>query len=48
MRGETASFDIVVAEEFVKELQHIIEKGSYSPKQIFIIDDTAVLEKDAF
>jgi len=28
MRGEAAS--TVAAEEFVKELQHLIQKGSYS------------------
>jgi len=43
--GEAAPADPVAAEEFVKELQHIIEKGGYLPKQIFNINETAVFWK---
>ena len=31
--------------EFVKEMQHITGDGSYSPKQIFSINDIAVFWK---
>jgi len=40
--GEAAP---AAAEEFIKELQHIIEKGGYLPKQIFNINETAVFWK---
>ena len=40
MRREAASD--VAAEEFVKKLQHLNEKGSYSPKPIFSCNETAV------
>jgi len=43
LRGEAAS--AVAAEKFVKELQHLNEKGSYSPKFIFSINETAVSGK---
>jgi len=43
--GDAAPADPVAAEEFVKELQHIIEKGCYLPKQIFNINETAVFWK---
>jgi hypothetical protein len=43
MRVEAAS--AVAAEEFVKELQHLTKKGSYSPKFIFSINETAVSGK---
>jgi hypothetical protein len=43
--GEAAPADPVAAEEFIKELQHIIEKGGYLPKQIFNINETAVFWK---
>ena len=43
MRGEAAS--AVATEEFVKELQHLTEKGTYSPKFIFSINETAVSGK---
>jgi len=43
MRGEAAS--AVAAEEFVKELQHLNEKGNYSPKFIFNINEIAVSGK---
>jgi len=47
MRGEAAS--AVAAEEFVKKLQYLTGKGSYSPKFIFSINETAVSgKKDAF
>jgi hypothetical protein len=48
MRGEAAS--AVAAEEFVKKLQHLNDKGSYSPKFIFSIKSMRLvfLEKDAF
>jgi len=45
LSGEAAPADPVAAEEFVKELQHIIEKGGYLPKQIFNINETAVFWK---
>jgi enoyl-CoA hydratase/carnithine racemase len=35
----------VAAEEFVKELQHLNEKESYSPKPVVSIDETAVSGK---
>ena len=40
MREEAAS--ALAAEEFVKKLQHLNEKGSHSPKPIFSINETAV------
>ena len=43
MREEAAS--AVAAEEFVKELQHLTDKGSYSSKFIFSINETAVSGK---
>ena len=43
--GEASPADPAAAEEFVKELQHIIEKGGYLPKQIFNISETAVFWK---
>jgi hypothetical protein len=43
MRGEAAS--AVAAEEFVKELQHLTEKGGYSLKFIFSINETSVSGK---
>jgi hypothetical protein len=43
--GKTAYADTVAAEEFVKELQRIIARGGYSPKQIFNINETAVFWK---
>jgi DDE superfamily endonuclease./Tc5 transposase DNA-binding domain./CENP-B N-terminal DNA-binding domain. len=43
--GEAAPADTVAAEEFVKELQHIIEKGGYLPKQIFNINETSLFWK---
>ncbi|GFG29801.1 hypothetical protein Cfor_00232 [Coptotermes formosanus] len=45
MTGEAASPDTVAAEKFVQELQHIIEEGGYSSKQIFNIDETTVFWK---
>jgi len=42
MRGEDAFSDTVTMEVFVKELQHGIKKGSYSPKQILNIAKIAV------
>jgi hypothetical protein len=45
MTGEAASADTVAAEKFVRELQHIILGGGYSPKQIFNIDETALFWK---
>ena len=42
MRGEAAFSDKVAVEVFVKELQHSIKKGSYSPKQILNIAEIAV------
>jgi hypothetical protein len=35
----------VATEEFVKELWHITGDGSYSPTQIFSINETAVFWK---
>jgi hypothetical protein len=43
MRGEAAS--AVAAEEFVTELQRLNEKGSYSPKFVFSINEAAVSGK---
>jgi hypothetical protein len=42
MTEEAAYADTVAAELFVQKLQHIIEEGDYSPKQIFKIDGTAL------
>jgi len=42
MRGEAAFSNKVTVEVFVKELQHGIIKGSYSPKQILNITEIAV------
>jgi len=42
MRGEAAFSDTVTMEVFVKELQHGIKKGIYSPKQILNIAEIAV------
>jgi hypothetical protein len=36
MTVEDASADIVAAEKFVQQLQHITEEGGYSPQQISI------------
>jgi hypothetical protein len=46
MRGEAAS--AVAAEEFVKELQLLNDRGSYSPKPISSKDETAVSGKNSF
>jgi len=43
MRGKAAS--AVAAEELVKKLQYLTEKGSYSPEFIFSVNDTAVSGK---
>jgi hypothetical protein len=42
MSGDTAPADTLAAEVLVKELLHIIEKGSYSPEHIFSNNETAV------
>jgi hypothetical protein len=42
MSERAASADNVAAETFAQELQHIIEEGGYSPKQIFSINETAL------
>jgi hypothetical protein len=47
LKQEAASADTVAAEEFAKELLHIIEKG-YSPKEIFNIDETATTSTASF
>lgn len=42
MKWAAASAHTVVADEFVKEMQLIIKKGSYSHKKIFSIAKNAV------
>ena len=43
--GEAASADVEAAEKFVDQFEEIIEKGSYSPEQIFNVDETGLFWK---
>ena len=48
MTVEAASADIVAAEKFVQQLQHITEEGGYYLNKFQYWTDYSVLEKDGF
>lgn len=45
LSGESASADTLAAENYSSEIKKIVEEGSWSPKQIFNVDETGLFWK---